>query len=232
MANAYPHYKEELRYEIKFTVSAHRLAQARAWLRLHPVAFRTAYPTRWINSLYLDTPDLNSYSANVEGVSQRQKLRLRWYGALQSLVQRPVLEIKLKDNLVGSKKRQQLDLTLDLTRPFPTLLPQIRSGVAPQWAQWLHNTTQAALLTRYRRDYLVSPDGVLRATLDYDLVQYDQRLAVSANLSRPLPPLPLIVIELKAGLTHFQRLQDAAAALPLPRARSSKYASGLFAALQ
>jgi hypothetical protein len=53
-----------LRYELKLVCEAPYLAQARSWLRLHPEGFRVAFPPRMVNSLYLDTPHLNSFNAN------------------------------------------------------------------------------------------------------------------------------------------------------------------------
>ena len=85
----------ELRHELKMTADGHWLAQARTWIRLHPAGFRTTFPTRLVNNLYLDTPHLNSFNANQAGVSTRQKLRLRWYGEMTTITESPVLEMQI-----------------------------------------------------------------------------------------------------------------------------------------
>ena len=95
-----------LRYELKLVCEPHRLAQARSWIRLHPARFVVAYPPRRVNSLYLDTPDLSSLGENLAGVSDRQKLRLRWYGDSVRAIE-PLLELKQKRNLLGRKKQVQ-----------------------------------------------------------------------------------------------------------------------------
>ncbi|MCB9850126.1 MAG: VTC domain-containing protein [Phycisphaerales bacterium] len=69
------------RYEIKFTVPIAYAHRINAWLRAHPAGFRKLYPARQVNSLYLDSIELASYTQNLSGVAERGKLRLRWYGA-------------------------------------------------------------------------------------------------------------------------------------------------------
>lgn len=221
----------ELRYEMKLVCAAHRLGQARMWLRLHPEGFRIAYPPRWVNNLYFDTPHLNSFSANLDGVSARQKLRLRWYGSMQRHITNPNLELKTKENLLGDKQRQKLACTLDWQRPYSHLLQTIQSAAGPEWQRWLRAALQPVLINRYRRAYFVSPDGALRATLDDRQAAFDQRLSQRPNLQRPLPLPNVLIIELKAPADQVARLQAAMAHFPLPRSRSSKYATGVLAAL-
>jgi hypothetical protein len=222
----------ELRYEIKFTCPEPLLPQVRSWIRLHPAGFRSTYPPRWVNSLYFDTPDLLSYQDNLRGSSSRQKLRLRWYGDLACCVERAVLELKLKDNLIGDKKRQPLAGPVHFDQPFARLLESLLKAAPPRWKVRLQSAGQPVLITRYQRDYYQSAEGHLRATLDYHIVTYDQRLTPRPNLTRSAPPRGLLVVELKAGPDHFEALQEAASALPLRRSRNSKYAGSLFTALQ
>lgn len=220
-----------LRHELKIVTGSHRLAQARGWIHLHPEGFRTTYPPRRVNNLYLDTPHLNSFNANQDGISTRQKLRLRWYGATTAVITRPVLELKCKSDLVGSKKQETLDCELDLQRPYRHLLHTIRTAAGSGWEQWLTAAGQPVLINQYRREYFASPDGLLRATLDYDQRAYDQRLATRPNWQRPLPLTSDIVIEIKAAPAHSHRLQSAMACFPVARSRNSKYIRGVAASL-
>ncbi|MCB8945978.1 MAG: polyphosphate polymerase domain-containing protein [Ardenticatenaceae bacterium] len=230
-----------LRYELKLTCDASYLAQARTWLRLHPEGFRTAFPPRLVNSLYLDTPALNSFNANLAGVGERQKLRLRWYGeigdwrletdACPSPITNPTLELKYKQNLLGGKRQQVLACVWDWQRPFSHLLATIQQTADPEWQQWLTATTQPTLINRYHREYYVTVDGAIRATLDYNQMAYDQRLSPRPNLQHPLPLPDLVVIELKAAPEHSERLQWAVGRFPIPRSRNSKYVNGILGGL-
>ena len=56
------------------------------------------YEKRKINSIYLDTFDLNDFNDTVDGEKQRSKLRLRWYGQTFNSVIKPILENKIKIN--------------------------------------------------------------------------------------------------------------------------------------
>lgn len=222
---------DDWRYEVKLVCPLPQLAAARTWIRLHPEALREAYPPRLVHSLYLDTPALSSFDANMAGISQRRKLRLRWYGPPQAQVAGPILELKYKENMLGGKKRQALAWTLDWERPYADLFPALRTAAGPAWAAWLTAATQPALLNQYRREYYVTPDGVLRVTLDYDLHAFDQLLSPRPNRERPLLLPPTAIIEVKGPPAEAARLEQAMAHFPLPRMRNSKYANGLLAAL-
>src|SRR4030042_7215656 len=104
------------RFERKFLVEELLPCQVEALVRLHPLMFHAPYPPRQINSLYLDTADMQNYYDNVSGAEERRKVRLRWYGALTGPVARPMLEIKVKDGLVGRKLSYKMaPFTLDET---------------------------------------------------------------------------------------------------------------------
>ena len=221
--------KADLRYELKL-VCGHRLAQARSWIRLHPAGFGVAYPPRRVNSLYLDTPHLSSLDENLAGVSDRQKLRLRWYGDEIETVQ-PVLELKQKHDMYGRKRQALLPCVLDLTSPWRDILGMVRACVEPGWRVLLQTAEQPTLLVHYQREYYATPDRALRVTLDYACAAYDQRLSHRPNLRIPLPIDDCVVIEIKAPPEQEERLEQAAAQFPVPRTRHSKYAGSLLAAL-
>jgi hypothetical protein len=217
-----------LRYEFKLAGRGYSPAQARSWIMLHPEGFRVAYPSRVVNNLYLDTVDLSSFNDNLASVSARSKLRLRWYGLPRgTAIAEPILELKLKDNLLGYKKRQELACTLDLAQPYAELLKVIQLNAGDEWQPRLQKSTQATLINRYRREYFISPDKAIRATLDYAQEAFNQRLGSRPNLSRRLPLDSLVVIEVKAAPEYYERLQSIMGYFPIQRTRNSKYISGV-----
>lgn len=222
--------KRGWRYELKMSCPLAQLAQARTWIRLHPEGFRTAFPLRVVNNLYFDTPDLNSFYANMHGLGSRQKLRLRWYGRIrQTTISQPVLELKYKDNLLGNKKSERLACTLDLTQPYRQLRQTIQENSSPAWRQWLTPAAQPALINRYCREYYVSQDGEIRATLDYNLEFFEQLHVIRPNLSARVHTPPVAIIEVKCAPEQASRLEAVMADFPLPRVRFSKYISGVLA---
>ena len=218
-----------MRYELKMTCNPNQLAQARSWIRLHPAGFRKTYPSRQINNLYLDTPHLNSFNANQEGVSRRQKLRLRWYGEANGALPavNPTLELKLKENLLGSKNQQVLDCTIDWQRPYSHILQTIRRAADLEWQQRLGTAVQPILINCYRREYYATYDGLIRATLDYAQAAFSQRIGLYPNFQRPSPLPDLVVVEMKSAPGDSERLQAAMSHFPVPRSRNSKYVNGI-----
>jgi SPX domain protein involved in polyphosphate accumulation len=41
--------------------------------------FIEKYPMRVVNNIYFDTIDFSSYQSNIDGASNRSKVRIRWY---------------------------------------------------------------------------------------------------------------------------------------------------------
>ncbi|MBN1877956.1 MAG: polyphosphate polymerase domain-containing protein [Anaerolineae bacterium] len=219
-----------LRYELKLICDARWLPQARSWIRLHPSGLGVAYPSRRVNSIYLDTLHMSSFAANLVGVSARYKLRLRWYGEATTGIQ-TVLELKRKDNMLGDKLQYALPCMLDLNRPWKEIVDTVFTGVPSEWQVWMQTMRHPTLFNHYQREYYVTSDGVVRVTLDFALAVYNQRMTQRPNL-RARQPLPgIIVLEIKAGQDQEDRLQEIVSEFPIPRSRNSKYVNGLLAAM-
>ncbi|MBN1888626.1 MAG: polyphosphate polymerase domain-containing protein [Thermoflexales bacterium] len=214
------------RYELKLVCDAHRLPQARSWVRLHPAGFVVAYPPRRVNSLYLDNLQLGSFEDNLAGSCTREKLRLRWYSDEMDVIQ-PTLELKQKKGLLGRKRQSALPCGLDMTRDWAEILKLIRSNAGPEWQLVLQTLNQPTLLNHYQREYYVTPDGAVRLTLDFALKAYDQRFSPRPNRSACLHGVDCVVIEIKTTPEHAERLPDVVAHFPIPRSRNSKYVRAL-----
>ncbi|MBN1317404.1 MAG: polyphosphate polymerase domain-containing protein [Anaerolineales bacterium] len=221
---------QSLRYELKLVCDGRWLHQARTWIRQHPANLAPTFSPRQINNIYLDTLSLDYLSANWKGSSQRFKIRLRWYGESETPDQ-PWLEIKRKDNLLGDKKRVQLDCALDMGLTWIEILKTVRKKAPADWQLVLQSAVQPTLFNHYRREYFATNDNVIRATIDYDQFAYDQRFSLRPNLIRPLSIENNVIIELKAPAGHEERLQEVAGNFPIPRSRNSKYANSLQTAL-
>ena len=96
-------YLRTFRYERKFLVEELMPPQVAALIKQHPRLFYSPYPPRYVNNLYLDTPEMDHYYDNVNGALQRRKVRVRWYGQPFGEIKHPMLEVKVKHGLVGTK---------------------------------------------------------------------------------------------------------------------------------
>lgn len=211
------------RLELKAAFAATDVDRVRGWLRLLREGFRTTFPPRLVHSLYFDTFDLASFRENLAGVSQRQKLRYRWYGDSPG-PDAGALELKSKRNKVGRKE------TWRCAQPpwregddWPTVVralhQQLDERARAQLAAW----PQPVLLTRYRREYFESADHRLRATLDTGFCAFDQLHGRTPNLTRRIALPDVSVLEIKCADSEQARAAALLGSCPVRLSRFSKY---------
>ena len=94
----------DYRYERKFRISGMSVHGVEQIVKSHQAYFKEIYNERDINNIYFDTQNLTHYYDNSYGKAQRKKYRIRWYGGLSGKIENPILEIKIKDALLGTKK--------------------------------------------------------------------------------------------------------------------------------
>jgi len=217
----------DYRYELKYVMPARAEHTVRALVRAHSAAFSKAYPPRIVNSLYFDTGTWSNVESNLAGVSDRAKLRLRWYGRT-SAPESSVLEHKQKRGGLGRKISWKLHQRVDLMGPsWRRILGHIaREGLGPL-APVLATNCYPVLFGRYVREYYVAGDGLVRLTVDTDLTAYDQTRFSRMNDRFPSPNLPLLVLELKAQADQYQRLAEIASGFPFRAVAFSKYLVGV-----
>ena len=222
---------QERRYEIKMTCDETLLPDIRAWVRLHPDAFFEAYPSRQVNSLYLDTPEAHCLEDNLLGARERGKLRYRWYGTDDSAV-RGSLELKRKSNQLGWKGRCEIPVTLDLrTITWAEWREHLERHATGAMALWLSRIDRPTLLNRYLREYYESMDRRVRITIDYAQRFYEQVSYPAPNLVIQSPVDSALVVEVKCDVDQHRRLSNVLSLLPLQVERNSKYVNGLLGSL-
>ncbi|MCA9482653.1 MAG: polyphosphate polymerase domain-containing protein [Nitrospina sp.] len=214
------------RFERKFMVEGVPAWEVRGWVQRHWAIFCRQYDARWINNVYLDTPELSHYRENIEGIGERLKVRLRWYGE-PGRVQKAALELKSKTGFVIHKE----------TRPLENVPPVgDASWYGPAFARWLHSQpevwqpaldgVQPVLVNRYRREYFISADGQFRLTLDTDLHYFPVSGQPSAGKTTAYSQRGTIV-ELKYALDQDDAAQHITSCFPFRLTRSSKYVMGV-----
>jgi hypothetical protein len=203
----------------------------RSWIRLHPAAFRRAYPPRLVNSLYFDTATWASLEDNLAGVAERDKLRLRWYGPDLNRIEGS-LELKAKRGEVGTKITAPLDRPLILHhRRWADIVRDLRSRALGPLAPAAGRKSLPIVLIQYRREYLISADGSSRLTIDSEMRTFDQTRSGRPDPRRVIPAEPALIVELKGDAGNRRSLQAVASHLPLRRVAYSKYTRGVLAAL-
>jgi VTC domain len=222
----------DLRYEVKSVLPGTEAARVRSWLRIHPAGFVTAYPPRLVNSLYFDSPDRLCFRENLSGIARRRKLRLRWYGADCEIIE-PVLELKCKEGLLGWKVSERVSggpLRFGGSRWGP-LMAALRERLSDTSRIRLALAGEPTLLVRYHRDYHVSADGVVRATVDTNIQTVDQSRFGGPRMGPVDPADPEIVLEVKGPESSRREIERTLAEWPLRISRNSKFANGVALAL-
>ena len=217
----------EYRYERKFLIEDMHPRQVQEIIRLHPALFVIPFPPRFINNIYLDTPDLDNYHANVNGDMQRQKMRIRWYGEFLAEVLKPVLEIKLKQGLVGHKLSFPLAAFDPKKRLDKHSLKKLfRESHLPAHILETLLRLEPVLVNRYYRWYYVTPCSAYRLTVDTNLSYYQFRPLRNPFRYKSRDQKHTI-LELKYGTQQENLAGRIAAALPFSMTRSSKYIMGI-----
>jgi len=220
--------KNNFRYERKFTVptnfSINTIEQV---VKHNSFLFREVYYQRKVNNIYFDTEAYNDYFDNVLGVSDRKKIRVRWYGDTFGEVLKPVLEIKIKKGLVGDKWSYKLKpFTLDSTFDNTIMQKVFESSNLPLPILESVKKVYPTLLNSYNRKYFLSADNKFRITLDFDLLYYEIKRRFNTFIKQPASDENKIV-ELKYGLDDDTYANKIATQFPFRLSKNSKYVNGV-----
>lgn len=215
------------RYERKFLITTHDLRQVEAMIRINPAGFREIFKQRQINNIYLDTLDFKSYYDNVYGNTTRVKVRVRWYGETFGYIEKPVLEMKIKNGLAGRKRNYRLNpFTLDKSFTHETLTAALAHPMLPAWVKENLAPYRPALLNSYMRKYYVSSDRKARVTLDEKMAYYPIAGRNNSFIQR-YEEKKAVIMELKYDPGAADKASDITQYFPMRMTKSSKYVNGV-----
>ncbi len=151
-----------MRYERKFIVEKNFSKRISNFLLENK--FIKEYPTRNINSIYYDSLDFVSFFESEEGISDRSKLRIRFYDDPKKLF----LEDKIKNSDIGQKFVNSLD-KIRKEQLFNFYLRNCDNcALSVSVPQKLHYQIPS-LFVSYKRDYFKNLNDNIRITIDYKL---------------------------------------------------------------
>lgn len=166
--------EQTFRCERKYMVDEISAHQIRYLVRMHPAIFKSPYPSRYINNIYFDTKEMTYYYENVNGVKERRKVRLRWYGDLYGNQKKPVLEFKIKDGFVGTKQHYRLaSFSFDEYFDSEYFNKILEDSDIPQEIKYYMRDLNPVLTNRYHRYYYESIDKRFRVTVDDEMSFYN-----------------------------------------------------------
>ena len=217
--------KKDWRYERKFTIEDLTFDQVEDSILENTYLFSEIFHGRQVNNIYFDDINYSAYHSNIEGLSERKKYRVRWYGQLFGSVIDPVLEAKVRKSNLGTKFhfkinnfeiRQRFDSN-SLMRNF------IESNLSENIINELSLLTPS-LINSYYRNYYLSKNGQYRVTIDRNLSYYH----VTPNINNVLTKNDQkgIVVEVKYAVEDDESIDSITNQFPFRLSRNSKYVKG------
>ena len=217
--------ENNLRYERKFILNSFKRNYLIHQIKISKLRFYEHHQQRFVNSIYLDTHNLRSYKQNIDGLKNREKFRIRWYGDF--LINGNIfLEIKKKNNDLGKKIIFPLKTQLNMNSKQNFNIKRINNILTesdlPKNIEIKLKELKPKLLIRYRRAYFVSKIHPIRITLD-DMINYKtigNNFKISNLFEKENKQL---IVELKYPTNlnpqEFNNFLD----LPIRLSRNSKY---------
>ena len=185
--------------------------------------FKKQYPKRRVNSIYFDTADCISIRQNLDGVSNKKKIRIRWYGQQNKII-KPVLEIKSKKGFETKKENYKIHELNDLRFPDLKNLNIIENMVNLKLKS--KKALYPILTTNYDREYFLSNNGKIRATVDYNLKSIYLKNSSQINIVKNFSLACILELKYSTGLDKYVRRNLKKITLRL--SKSSKYISSAF----
>ena len=185
--------------------------------------FKFQYPKRKVNSIYFDNSVYSSIKENLDGVSNKKKIRLRWYGDQNKLI-KPILEIKSKK---GSETRKE-SLTLNKLDNM-NYLTSGNLKIIVEEINKLINLKKAIfpiLTTHYERQYFVSNQNNIRATVDTNLESIFLKNLSELNQKKKFSPR--CILELKYSTKIDRLVRYKLDQMTLRLSKNSKYINSFF----
>ena len=215
--------KSSYRYERKFLINGLTTDEITSLVNVNSSMFSFAFKKRIINNIYFDNFNFNNYYDNVEGSTDRIKIRIRWYGSMFGDIIEPKLEIKIKQGLLGTKKSIEIDkfnLNDDLSSIFESL------SASYIYKRYNLNSTFPVLLNNYTRSYYISDDRSYRITIDEKQSYYKIHRNNNSFLHRVNDPYSK-VLEIKYNDLLDENVNTITNNFPFRMTKNSKYVNGM-----
>lgn len=217
----------DFRYERKFFISALSQHEVKSILKLHPSMFKEIFHKRYINNIYFDTPNFDSYSDNVEGSTFRIKFRIRWYGDMFKRVEKPVLELKIKNSMLGRKESYKLKpFDFDSSINSSVIAKVFEDSDLPESIKQRVKYITPSLVNRYVREYYISANKKFRITIDNEQAFYSIQNKHNSFLNK-FVDFDNTILELKYDNCHDSEASIISSQFQFRMTKSSKYVNGM-----
>ena len=219
----------EYRYERKFLIRTVGYEWIIHTIKNNIAMFKPLYHSRNINNIYFDNDTLDSFHDNVDGIANRQKVRVRWYGESSGNILKPVLEIKNRKNSVGTKLSYRLSpMFIGDGLDSKMIKKIILESDIPEIIKNKIMLLSPKLLNGYSRSYFISMDKKFRITVDRNL-HYTKLSPFKNSFKERIVDKTSTVVELKYHHKDDIFANIVANDLGFRITKNSKYVNGIYA---
>ena len=219
---------ENERIEVKAMVPASCREQFYSWINQSLCPIFKLHPNRSVNSIYFDDNEFSAACDNISGISNRTKMRLRWYG--DSLNAPVFLEFKTKHNSLGQKDTTALESTHCLSfleKKYTTMNRLLFRECSSARKNFVDRFQNHVLSTHYHREYYFCHDSKIRLTFDTSIVCFDQRFNQKFEKKHRIRLPQVNIIEFKCPTSSRNELIKLMEDFPFRTSKFSKYVFGL-----
>lgn len=208
--------KNNYRNEIKYICP--RQSIDKVYFQLNKLNFDRVYDPRLINNIYFDDHSLSSFYTNEEGISKREKIRVRWYNKEQKFT----LEIKKKKEFLNTKVSLSLSDELILNnRDYKSFGIIVMESIQKNNSKFYYENNLdlkiPTLQNSYFREYFYHQNLDIRITLDKNL-----------NFTSPITGLTASTTDNIIEVKYDEKNQLKKIPLNIgEKSKFSKYAKGL-----
>ena len=164
--------------------------------------FNFQHKKRKVNSLYFDDKNFSSIKENLDGVSHKTKRRIRWYGD-KNMILNPYFEIKKKQEFETDKKTYDFKEINNYSILNDNDINQIYLLTNKKFS--IKKKIFPLLTTHYDREYFISNNNLIRATVDYNLQSRSFSKKIDNNILKNYFKNITLEIKYETNLDMFVR---------------------------
>tara|TARA_B100001964_G_C14087995_1_gene533473 strand:+ start:19 stop:702 length:684 start_codon:yes stop_codon:yes gene_type:complete len=154
------------RYERKWYIKKISKAELNLILSRSNFFFSEQHPPRRVNSIYFDNIKYSSVKDNLDGINVKQKIRVRWYDT-EDYIKNAKIEIKKKNGFQNTKIIKNIGEIDNLIPKKNDDLEKIKNAVNKKLN--FNESLKPTAMTNYDREYFISNDNLIRATIDFNM---------------------------------------------------------------
>ncbi len=208
------------RSELKVPLDEFQYQSFIDWLSETGLKLQRCFPDRLVQSVYLDSENLDDYHDNVAGISRRGKVRFRWYDQQPATM---VLEMKNKEGRHSNKYVIPLPNERKLVPDDRSTMRELLSSEQKAGGVIRQQLLFPTLGVSYKRSYFELAPG-LRMTMDRN-IRY-RGLFPHRSSSQSASPVARVV-EFKFPVERRREVASMLSGMPARIFRHSKYVVGL-----